>query len=259
MKRHFHVDEETRDTMKIIDFIDKTDLQNRSECEKAKLLCFYHFKETGEKQFTMSGIASIMVDAGFNAPNNSRLRDKLIKGKDKAFLLVRGTTNMIEFIPAVYQRLNMEFAGLWEDNISIDSNSELLDETKFCGKRNYLDQLIYQINHTYANNCYDATAVLMRRLFEVMLVLTYQHFGIDDEIKDSSGKGYLMLDSIIKKAKDNKTIKLSRIKLEFDNFRMVGNFSAHNITYTAGKKDIDDIKINYRVMLEELYNKAGLL
>ena len=37
MKRHFHVDEETRDTMKIIDFIDKTDLQNRSECEKAKL------------------------------------------------------------------------------------------------------------------------------------------------------------------------------------------------------------------------------
>ena len=47
--------------------------------------------------------------------------------------------------------------------------------------------------------------------------------------------------------------------MEFDSFRMIGNFSAHNITYTAGKKDIDDIKLNYRVMLEELYNKAGLL
>ena len=79
MKMHFHVEEETRDAMKIIDFIDKTDLQNRSECERAKLLCFYHSKETGEKQFTMSGIASIIVDAVFNAPNNSRLRDKLIK------------------------------------------------------------------------------------------------------------------------------------------------------------------------------------
>jgi len=33
---------------------------------------------------------------------------------------------------------------------------------------------------------------------------------------------------------------------------MVGNFSAHNITYTAGKKDIG-------VMLEELYSKAGLI
>ena len=40
---------------------------------------------------------------------------------------------------------------------------------------------------------------------------------------------------------------------------MVGNFSAHNITYTAGVKDIDDIKLNYRVMLEELYTKAGLI
>lgn len=40
---------------------------------------------------------------------------------------------------------------------------------------------------------------------------------------------------------------------------MIGNFSAHNITYTAGKKDIDDIKLNYRVMLEELYSKAGLM
>ena len=68
-----------------------------------------------------------------------------------------------------------------------------------------------------------------------------------------------MLDGIVKKAKDSTVLKLSRIKNEFDTFRMVGNFSAHNITYTAGKKDIDDIKLNYRVMLEELYNKAGLI
>ena len=83
--------------------------------------------------------------------------------------------------------------------------------------------------------------------------------GIDNEIKNSSGKGYVILESIVSNAKNNQTLKLSRIKNEFDSFRKVGNFSAHNITYTAGKKDIDDIKLNYRVMLEELYNKAGLI
>ena len=98
----------------------------------------------------------------------------------------------------------------------------------------------------------------MRRLFEVLLVLSYQNYGIDDQIKDSTGKGYIMLDGIVKNAKNNQTLKLSRIKNEFDTFRSVGNFSAHSITYTAGRKDIDDIKIYYRVMLEELYNKAGL-
>ena len=121
-----------------------------------------------------------------------------------------------------------------------------------------VDQLIYQINHSYANNCYDAAAVLMRRLFEVLLVLSYQNNGIDDQIKDSTGKGYIMLDGIVKNAKNNQILKISRIKIEFDTFLMVDNFSAHNITYTAGKKDIDDIKLNYRVMLEELYSKAGL-
>lgn len=154
-------------------------------------------------------------------------------------------------------------AAFIEDNgkatITIDSDSELIDEQKFVGKRKYLDQLIYQINHSYANNCYDAAAVLMRRLFEVLLVLSYQNYGIDDQIKDSTGKGYIMLDGIVKNAKNNQILKISRIKSEFDTFRMVGNFSAHNITYTAGKKDIDDIKLNYRVMLEELYSKAGLI
>ena len=93
--------------------------------------------------------------------------------------------------------MEKEYAVLWEDNITIDSDSELIDEQKFVGKRKYLDQLIYQINHSYANNCYDAVAVLMRRLFEVLLVLSYQNYGIDDQIKDSTGKGYIMLDGIV--------------------------------------------------------------
>ena len=109
--KKFRIEKETMDTMKIIEFIDKTDLQNRNECERAKLLCYYYSKEKAEMQFTMARITSIMVDSGFSAPNSSRLRDKLVKGKDKVFLLVRGTTNTIEFIPAVYQRLEMELAG----------------------------------------------------------------------------------------------------------------------------------------------------
>ena len=244
--------------MKILDFIEKTKLSDRSESEKAKLLCLLHHKETGESVFSMSLISNLFVQCGFNVPNSSRLKNNLTKGKEKAFVISKGKATTIEFIPAILQSMEKEYAVLWEDNITIDSSGELIDEQKFVGKRKYLDQLIYQINHSYTNNCYDAAAVLMRRLFEVLLVLSYQNYGIDDQIKDSTGKGYIMLDGIAKNAKNNQTLKMSRIKNEFDTFRLVGNFSAHNITYTAGKKDIDDIKINYRVMLEELYNKAGL-
>ncbi|HBF65560.1 MAG TPA: hypothetical protein DDW34_07225 [Clostridium sp.] len=245
--------------MKLLQFIENTNIDACAEVDRAKLLCFYHQKETGNCRFTPALITELMQKAGFNAPNISRLKDKLLKGKNKVFLLAKGTKSEYEFIPIVLQILEQEFGASWIDTETIASDSELLDETKFCGKRNYLDKLITQINHSYANHCYDACAVLLRRLFEVLLVISFQHLGIDDEIKDTSGAGYIMLDGLVKKAKNNTVLKLSRIKNEFDTFRIVGNFSAHNITYTAGKKDIDDIKLNYRVMLEELYNKAGLI
>lgn len=244
--------------MQILDFIEFSKLNTLPELERAKHLCFYHYKETNEDKFTMTLVSELMVNSGFNKPNMSRLREKLIKGKGKIFLSIKGTKNKYIFIPAILQELEKEYNKAWNDTETVQSASEIIDEVKFCGKRKYLDKLITQINYTYAHNCYDACAVLMRRLFEVLLILSFQKFEIDDEIKDSNGGGYVMLDRVVKKAKNSTTLKLSRIKNEYDTFRMVGNFSAHNITYTAGKKDIDDIKLNYRVMLEELYNKAGL-
>ncbi|MEA4875637.1 DUF5677 domain-containing protein [Anaerorhabdus sp.] len=245
--------------MEILECINAIDIAAMNEIDKTKILCFFHFKETGEKYFNMVLISNLFQKFGFNPPNTSRLKEKITKGKNKVLMISKENKGSLEFIPLILQKLEKEYGLLWNDTISIESNSEILDEMKFCGKRHYLDRLIKQINHTYKNNCYDACAILLRRLFEVVLVLAYQHTNIDDEIKDSSGKGYVMLEQIVTNAKVNSTLKLSRIKNEFDTFRKIGNFSAHNITYTAGKKDIDDIKLNYRVMLEELYSKAGLI
>ncbi len=243
--------------MKILDFVDLTNLNTRTEAERAKLLCFYHYNETDERQFSMTLISDLMQQFGFNIPNVSRLKDKLIKGKDKIFLPIKGSKGEYKFIPAILQGLEREYSHAWNDTETIVSDSELIEEIKFCGKRNSTTRLIQQINSSYKNHCYDACAVLMRRLFEVILILTYQNLNIDNEIK--SNDKYIMLKDIVKNARQNKKLKLTLIKDEFDKFRDVGNYSAHSIDYTAGKKDIDDVKLKYRVMLEELYNKAGLI
>ncbi len=242
--------------MKILDYIDATNLTSQNQTCQASLLCYFHFKNTGEELFDMKGIQELFSDAGLNTINTSRVKKNLLNKKQMR--ISKGMKNTLEFVPSTLQEIEKKYAQLWDDSETIISGSELIDENKFCGKRNYLTRLIIQINHSYGNKCYDAAAVLMRRLFEVLLVLSYQNLGIDDAIKDVSGDGYLMLEGIVNNAKNNQVLKLSRIKKEFDTFRMIGNFSAHNITYTAGKKDIDDIKLNYRVMLEELYSKAGL-
>lgn len=245
--------------MLILDFIDSVGLKSKNETDRAKMLCYYYQKKTNETLFSLAKISDLMVQGGFNKPNSSRLKGQLIKGKNKAFLNSKSDRNKLEFIPAVFQSLEKEYGAIWNDNITITSNSELIEEAKFCGKRPFIDRLIKQINFTYGNNCYDACAILMRRLFEVLLVLSYQNLGIEEDITNSQGN-HFMLEGIIKNAVQNKKLNIpSRNANNFNAFREVGNNSAHSITYTAGKKDIDDIIINYRVMMEDLYNRAGLL
>ena len=243
--------------MKILDFINTTEMEKMNQTQRAGLLCYFHYKTTDESTFDLKGINELFSDAGYSSINTSRVKKGLLD--NKIMRVPKGLKTSLEFVPATLQEYDQKYSALWNDATTIQSDNELIDESKFCKKRTYLDKLIQQINCCYGNNCYDAAAVLMRRLFEILLILSYQQLGIDDQIKTKDGKEYLMLDKIVKDAENNQTLKLSRIKNEFDTIRKVGNFSAHNITYTAGKQDIDNIKLSYRVMLEELYNKAGLM
>lgn len=237
----------------------KAKLDDKVQAEQAKYICFYQYKENGVTSFSMSDISHWFIDFGYSQINVSRLKSNLIKGKNKSFIVSKTNKESLEFIPIQLENLDQELASFWNDTETVVSNSELLDESKFCGKRSYLDRLIKQINHTYKNNCYDACAVLLRRVFEIVLVLSFQRNGIESEITKPDGT-HMMLEGITKKAAGNIVLKIpKRISDNFDTFRDVGNSSAHNITYIAMRKDIDDISRAYRVMLEELYNKAGLL
>ena len=243
--------------MKEIEYKQAVDLDNQKQVNQAVLICYYHFKETGESQFEPKGIQSLFSDFGFKAINVTRVKKQLLE--NRKMRLIKGMQSTFEFVPTVLQELESQHASLWNDTENIESNSELIDEVKFCGKRGYLDKLIKQINHTYSHNCFDACAVLMRRLFEILLVLTYQKTGNEATITKQDGS-HLMLEGIVKDAVQNKELGIPpRISKNFDTFREVGNNSAHSITYTAGQKDITDIQINFRVMMEDLYNRAGII
>lgn len=243
--------------MKHIDYIHAVGLNDQKQVDQAVLICYYHFKETGESQFEPKGIQALFSDFGFNAINVTRVKKALLE-KHKMRTL-KGMQSTLEFVPTILQELESQYASLWIDIESIESSSELIDENKFCGKRGYLDKLIKQINHTYGHNCFDACAVLMRRLFEILLVLTYQNTGNEAVISKPDGT-HFMLEAIVKDAVQNKALGIpARISKNFDAFREVGNNSAHSITYTAGQKDVTDIQRDYRVMMEDLYNRAGLM
>ena len=167
-----------------------------------------------------------------------------------------GNPKEYEFVPVVLQQLERKYSKLWLGLEYIESNNEVINEERYCGKKTYINKLIKEINCCYAQHCFNACAVLMRKLFEMLLILSYKNLGIDNEIRN--GNGYKMLSHIVNNAKQNKTLALSRNKDKYDTFINLGNYSVHNPFFIVTIQEIDSIKLDYKAMMDELYDKAGL-
>ncbi len=70
--------------MKILDFIEKAELTEKSECERAKLVCYFHYKETDSAVFSMALISDLFAQFGFNVPNRKRELTAKRRELDKA-------------------------------------------------------------------------------------------------------------------------------------------------------------------------------
>ena len=128
------------------------------------------------------------------------------------------------------------------------------------GIPSYIRRIANQINKSFHFEIYDGCLVLMRRLTETLLILTYVKFGVGSVIKDEAGN-YFRLSNIINNALSNSTLSLtSNSKKSLKHFAIGGNLSAHNLYFTARKKDISpELRLQFRAMVEELLNKGGLL
>lgn len=145
------------------------------------------------------------------------------------------------------------------DTITIQQEESILPEALFKDLSPNFQSLCKQINASYENNLFDCTAVMMRRLLEGLLVLSYQNYGIESEITAKDHVHHVTLDKIIKKAEQNTTLELSgNTRRELMIFKELGNYSAHKIWYNCTQQDIKPHILKYRVIIEELIYKSGL-
>jgi hypothetical protein len=136
---------------------------------------------------------------------------------------------------------------------------DILPFDLYRNRRDNITRIGDQINKAYYFGIYDGCAVLMRRLIEMLLVLSYKEHKIEDEIKDSAGN-YVDLSIIVTNAKNNSVLGLTRNAKEYlEPFREKGNWSAHNYFFHARKKDIEPFQPHFRTLVEELLYKAGII
>lgn len=145
-----------------------------------------------------------------------------------------------------------------QDTVTINQGGTIIPTDLFINLSPNIQALCKQINCSYENNLYDCTAVIMRRLLEGLLVLSYQNHGIEAEITENNGR-HSTLDKMIKNAEQNKTLALSvNTRKDMSLFKDLGNYSAHKIWYNCTQQDIKPHILKFRVIIEELMYKAGI-
>lgn len=145
------------------------------------------------------------------------------------------------------------------DSTTITQQGTIIPDAVISNSPNYIKKLCMQINASYENNLFDCTAVMMRRVMEILLILSYRKNNIEADIINPKTNRHLMLDGIVKNAEQNQVLGLSaNTKHDMALIKDLGNYSAHKIWYNCTNQDIDHCALKYRAIIEELLYKSGL-
>ena len=91
----------------------------------------------------------------------------------------------------------------------------------------------------YESTCYDACAVMIRRLIETLIIESFEHYNIADKIKNSNGD-FLQLDDQITRTLSESAWNLTRnTKKGLKQLKKIGDLSAHCRRFNARRSDID--------------------
>lgn len=241
--------------MTLDQFVKASDLLGVRELEKVRLLSFFFFKTANNKDFTVADVLSWFSRLSLPEPNRTRLVTALRSSRAFTKGAAVGTWRLhaIEL-----DELQGRYPGLVSGSEEVVSDDTILPNPLYAGTRGFIESLAKQINASFEYNIFDGCAVLMRRLLEVLLILSYEHANEEKRIQDGDGN-YRMLEAIISDAKSNPVLRLSRnTKSALDAFRVLGNFSAHKIYFTCRRSDLTKVSAEYRACFEELLYKSGI-
>ncbi len=241
--------------MRVEEFNRIADLHSLTEIEKVARLAFYLSENKEQDEFELGEVSSLLFALGYAQPNQTRLKEKIRKSR----LFVKGSkANRFRLSVPARNSIRETLPNITESE-EILSDDSLVPEILFSEtRRQYLIRLAQQINAAYEHNLFDACALLMRRLLEILLIHCFEQCGLEEEAKDEVGN-YLRLKVLIDKAKSRMEFGLSPAsKKAIDDFRELGNLSAHRIKYSCRRDDIRTSRLEYRAIVEELLYKSGL-
>ena len=126
------------------------------------------------------------------------------------------------------------------------------------GTRGYIERVAHQANGCYAQGWYDASAVMLRRLLETLIIECYEAHAIADRIKDSTGNYFFLRDLVDRLLTEDKWTLGRNVKTVLPKLKELGDKSAHSRRFNAHREDLDKVLDPLRDTVQELVSLAKL-
>jgi hypothetical protein len=228
------------------------DLQLTHADRAVAFLYYYNVSQEFEER-SAGELAGDLSQEGFPRPNVTRLDEDLrrdrrtIRGK-------RAGTFRIDV--RRLGELETQFAAQLQHR-PIPQSDSIVPTDAVAGTRGYLERLVAQINASYDAGFYDGCAVLCRRLMESLILEVYISQARHADVQN--GGVFVGLDRLIAVICADNAVTLSRnARGTMMDVKTVGDTAAHDRVYITQCRDVDDIKLRYRRLIDELLGVAGI-
>jgi hypothetical protein len=187
----------------------------------------------------------LKIDKYSNTRQYLKLNSTKSRGKQVKFILQKGLYHL--------ERLNKVKIDE-ELNVPklVTPTSNYFPLELFDNTRNYLTTIAKQATGCYDQGMFDACSVMTRKLLEVLIIESFERYNISSKVKNKT-ENFLYLSDLIDIFTAETSWNISRnTKNSLPNLKKMGDLSAHNRRYIARQNDINKIKDDLRIVLEEL-------
>jgi hypothetical protein len=124
--------------------------------------------------------------------------------------------------------------------------------------RVYIETIAHEINGSYENGWYNSSAVMIRRLLETLIIEAFESYALANKIKNGKGE-FLFLKDLISATLSEPAWNLGRnTRKALPKLKDIGDQSSHSRRFIAIRQDIDEIRRDLRVVIQELVLLAKL-
>ena len=222
--------------------------------ERAVALIWHAGLQDKTQDISVKEIASIFEAAGYPKQNSNRLKAAI--SKDKRTTKTKNDHYRIN----VKSRIKMDKVYLpYAEFIPVKKSSSVVPLDLYTGTRVYIEKIVLQLNSSFDQGLYDCTAVMCRRLLETLIIEVYEASKKSDMLEGSDGN-FFMFSGLKNIIENDPEIELSRnTKQGLNDFKKLGDLSAHSRRFNARRNDIDRVRDGIRVAGEELLHLAKLI